>query len=291
MNEKMQKSLSKKLGGLFAVVLLFTVGAVVIKAQDLKVEDIVAEHLNSIGTKEKREAVKNQMAIGTSEFESKLPTRKTTGKAAIVSEAGNLLFIASLASKEYPFEKIGLFADKISLPFVTAGARSPLGAYISDHSRILSEGLFTGSISAKWSLLNTQIKKGKLNYAGMKKIDGRKTYVLNYYLNGSSNEFTINLFFDAQTFQHLRTEYRHVIAAKEIIFGASSAQRSGTEIAMTEEFGDFKDENGLTLPHSYKIKYLTSSEKGTYEYNWGVTISQYIFNQKLAPEFFSFSEK
>ncbi|HXH70086.1 MAG TPA: hypothetical protein VNI60_07140 [Pyrinomonadaceae bacterium] len=287
----MQKSSSKKFSGLFAVVLSLAVSAGAVKAQDLKVEDIVSKHLDSIGTKEKREQIKNQMAIGTSEFESKLPTRKTTGKAAIVSEAGNLLFIASLASKEYPFEKIGFFTDKISLPFVTAGTRSPLGAYINDHSRILSEGLFTGGISSKWSLLNPPLKKGKLNSAGMKKVDGRKTYVLNYYLNGSSNEFTINLFFDAQTFQHVRTEYRHVISPREIIFGSSNAHRSGVEIAMTEEFGDFKDENGLTLPRSYKIKYLTASDKGTYEYKWGVTISQYLFNQKLAPNFFSFDEK
>lgn len=139
--------------------------------------------------------------------------------------------------------------------------------------------------------MNPQLKKEKFNSAGMKKIDGRKTYVLNYYLNGNSNEFTINLFFDAQTFQHVRTEYRHVIAGKTAVFGASNEYRSGLEISMTEVFGDFKNESGLTLPHSYKINYLTSSNTGTYEYNWGVTISQYLFNQKLAPNFFSFDEK
>jgi hypothetical protein len=287
----MHKSFSKKIIGLFAIALIYAVSTVAIKAQELKVEDIISKHLDSIGTKEKRAEINNRMAIGTSEFESKLPSRKTAGKAAIVSDADNLLFIASLASKEYPFEKIGFFADKISLPFVTAGTRSPLGAYINDHSRILIEGLFTGSISSKWSLLNSQLKKGKLKSAGTKKIDGRKTYVLDYYLNGSSDEFTINLFFDAQTFQHLRTEYRHVIAPKQIVFGSSNEHRNGVEIAMTEQFGDFKDETGLSLPHTYKIKYTTTSNGGTYEYNWSVTISQYLFNQKLVPNFFSFDDK
>ena len=287
----MQKSFSKKLNGLFALVLLFATSSVAIKAQDLKVEDIISKHLDSIGTKEKRAEMKNRMAVGTSEFESKLPTRRTTGKAAIVSDADNLLFIVSLASKEYPFEKVGLFADKISLPFISAGTRSPLGAYINDHSKILSEGLFTGSISSRWSLLNPQLKKGKLISAGIKKIDSGKAYVLDYYLNGSSNEFTIKLFFDAQTFQHVRTEYRHVISGKNVNFGQSGEHLTGTEIAMTEEFGDFKNENGLTLPYSYKIKYLTTSNQGTYEFNWGVTISQYLFNQKLPSNFFSFDEK
>ncbi len=287
----MQKLFSKKLNGIFAVVLLLALSSVAIKAQDLKVEDIISKHLDSIGTKEKRAEIKNRMAVGTSEFESKLPTRKTSGKAAIVSDTDNLLFIVSLASKEYPFEKVGLFADKIRLPFISAGTRSPLGAYINDHSKILSEGLFTGSISSKWSLLDPQLKKGKVNFAGIKKIEGRKTYVLNYYLDGNSNEFTISLFFDAQTFQHVRSQYRHVIDAKMAIFGQSNQHRNGLEIAMTEEFGDFKNENGLTLPYSYKIKYLTASNSGTYEYNWGVTISQYLFNQKLASDFFTFDEK
>lgn len=108
----MQKSFSKKLNGLFALVLLFATSSVAIKAQDLKVEDIISKHLDSIGTKEKRAEMKNRTAVGTSEFESKLPTRRTTGKSAIVSDADNLLFIVSLASNEYPFEKIGLFTDK-----------------------------------------------------------------------------------------------------------------------------------------------------------------------------------
>jgi hypothetical protein len=98
------------------------------------------------------------------------------------------------------------------------------------------------------------------------------------------------LYFDAQTFHHLRTEYRHAIAAKTATFGVLGEQ-TGVEIALIESFGDFKNENGLTLPHTYKIKYSTASNSGTYEYNWGITIAQYVANQKLAADFFSFNDK
>lgn len=285
----MLRPIPKKTIKLSAVVLLYALSIAAIRAQDLKPEEILARHMDSIGAKEKRDAVKNRMVLGTSEFASKLPSRKTAGKGIIVSEPNNLFFVTSFASQEYPFEKIGYFGNKISLPFITAGTRSPLGAFINDHNKILSEGLFTGSISSTWNLLDPQ-KKGKFTSGGTKKIDGRKTYLLNYYSGDSSTEFTVKMYFDAETFQHVRTEYRHTIAGKQATFGVLG-ETSGVEIAMTEEFADFKDENGLTLPHLYKIKYLTSSSSGTYEYNWGLNILQYLFNQKLAPDFFTFDIK
>jgi len=287
----MSRSISKKIYTLFAIVLLFSSNLAAQKTDDFKVEDIISKHLDSIGTKERREEIKNRMAIGTSEFESKLPTRKTAGKAVIVSDAKNLMFITSFASREYPFEKIGFFAGKVNLPFISAGNRSPLGTFINDHKTMLSEGLFTGSISSTWNLLNTQSTKGKFDSAGTKKIDGRKTYVLNYYPGVNSSEYTIKLYFDAQTFQQVRTEYRHLIAAKTSTFGKLGDQTGGFELSLIENFGDYKNENGLILPHTYQLKYMTTSNQGTYEFNWGVKISQYLFNQNLAPDFFSFDDK
>ena len=282
---------SKKIVRAFVVVFLLNLSAFSIKAQDIKTEEIISKHLNSIGTKEKRDEIKNRLIVGTSEVESKLPSRKTGGKAVFVSEANNLFFVASFNSKEYPFEKIGFFKGKTNLPYVTAGTRSPLGNFIADHNKILSDGLLTGSISQTWTLLNLQDQKGALKSAGSKKIGGRETYVLSYFpKNGGSTEFSIKLFFDKQNFRHVRTEYRFVIAAKVETFG-TLGQQTGAEVSLTETFADFKDESGLTLPYSYKIQHLTNSNKGTYEYNWNFTISKYLFNQNLAPDFFTFQEK
>ena len=271
------------------IILLFSFSAAV-NAQKITAEEIIAKHLDSIGTREKRDAVKNRFAVGTSQFTSKLPSRKTAGKAIVVSDANNLFFVTSFASQEYPFEKIGFFADKVSLPFVTSGTRSPLGAFIADHNKILSDGLLTGSISSMWNLLNPQNRKGKFDLAGTKKIDGRKMYALDYYPGGGSTEFAVKLFFDVENFQHLRTEYRHVIAPKPAKFGVLGEQ-PGVKIELTEIFGDFKSADGLTLPHSYKLQYLTDSNSGVYEYNWGVTIAEYFYNQKLEANFFTFEEK
>ncbi len=271
---------------LFAV-LLSALAINTVNSQDLKAEEIVAKHLDSLGTKQKRDEVKTRIASGTSSIESKLPSISTSGKAIVVSDASNLFYLSSFSSKEYPFEKIGIFSEKISLPFVIAGARSPLGAFIADHSKLLSDGLFTGTMSTMWGL---QSPKGKLEMVGKKKVDGQEMYVLNYFPKGGGESFSIRLFFDASNFQHLRTEYRDTLSAQHKKAGVLGDQ-TGVIISMTEIFGDYKDEAGLTLPHSYRIKYMTDSNAGTYEWTWGITVSQYFFNQKLDPGFFTFEPK
>ena len=259
--------------------------------QDLKTDEIIAKHLESIGTKEKLAGIKNRLVMGASSFESKLPSKKTGGKALIVSEGTNLYFIASFASKEYPFEKIGYFNDKMSLPFVTSGARSPLGAFIADHEKVLSDGVMTGSMSNTWILINWQKYKATIRSGGTKKIDGRKAYVLDYFpKGGGSGEFTIKMFFDAENFRHIRSEYRHEISPKQDTFGQLGRQ-GGLKMRLTENFADFKDADGLMLPHSYTLNYQTDSNSGTFEYIWGVAVTQYMFNRKLEDNFFTFETK
>jgi hypothetical protein len=111
-------------------------------AQDLKAEDVIAKHLSSIGTAEKRKKLKNILLLGFSLFESKLPERKSSGKMLTVSDASNLLFISCFASENYPFEKIVLFDGKINIPFVISGVRSPLGAFLLDNPGILKTDFF-----------------------------------------------------------------------------------------------------------------------------------------------------
>jgi hypothetical protein len=282
---------SKKIVKTFLVLLLLNQSIFYIKAQELKAEEIISRHLDSIGTKEKRDEIKNRLAAGTSEFESKLPSRKTGGKAIFVSDANNLFFVSSFNSQEYPFEKIGFFNGKANLPFVSSGTRSPLGAFIADHNKILSDGLLTGSISGTWTLLKLDDQKAMFKSAGTKKVDGRETYVMSYFSKGvGSSEFTVKLFFDSQNFRHVRTEYRRTVSPKEDTFGVLGRQ-GGLKISLIEDFGDFKNAGSLTLPHTYKIHYTTDSNSGTYEYIWGFKVSQYLFNQKLDPNFFTFDEK
>jgi hypothetical protein len=276
------------LAGRIRVVCLMLSLSLGLMAQDLKPEEIVAKHLSSVGTAEKRRELKNMMLLGSSQFESKLPERKSVGKVAIVSTASNLLFISSFAAENYPYEKIGVFDGKVNIPFVVSGVRSPLGEFLWDNQNILKSGLFSGTMSLRWALSSENLKKGKMQLVGTKKLDGRKVHVLQYFPSDSSDALNIRLFFDAETFQHLRTQYLEVIANRQTPIG-TFGQSGSFETQLVEDFSDFKTFEGITLPTRSKVHYSVLSSKGTYEYDWVFQINDVKFNQTLKENFFNFN--
>lgn len=264
--------------------------AVSAAGQDLKPEEVVARHLDSLGKKEARETLKTLMAVGQSEFESRVPAIKGGGRAVVVSDPSNLFFVLSLNSKEYPFEKIGFFNGKQSLPFVTPGGRSLLGTFIAEHEKVLSGGLFNGSMSLNWALLHVEKMKPIMKSGGTKNIDGRRVHVINYFTSGGSSEFTIKLYFDGETFHHVRSEYRREIRAKTPVFGVAN-QISNSTLELTEYFADFRVVENVTLPFSYRVEFSSNSGSSTYQSSWGIKVEQYVLNQKLTADFFTFDIK
>lgn len=260
-------------------------------AQNLKPQEIIDKHLAAIGTREKRDSIKTLMAVGLSEFESKVPLVKGGGKAILVSDPEDLFFVLSLNSREYPFEKVGFFGDKVSLPYSFAGTRSLLGHFLAENSKILSDGLFSGIMSLRWPLFGLDKRKVRIESGGTKKIGGKKMNVLEFNPAGAaSSELKTRLYFDSETYNHVRSEYRREISVGNVTFGQANQQ--GTSIlVLTEEFSDFKNEDGLNLPHSYRVTFQSNSNSSDYENSWGMKVSQYYFNQQLASDFFTFETK
>ena len=147
-------------------------------AQDLRPADIVARHLDSIAKPETRSAIKNMLAAGRSNFTIKVPEGKLIGKSIVVSQGRDFYFVSSFNSKEYPFEKIGLFGGKPQVEFITPGVRSPLGSFLLDNSVALSDSVFGGAISSGWRLASPDLEISRFSSAGKKKINGRDAYVL-----------------------------------------------------------------------------------------------------------------
>ncbi|CAN5259618.1 hypothetical protein BH20ACI2_BH20ACI2_14890 [soil metagenome] len=260
-------------------------------AQDLSVEQVLSKHLASIGPGEVRQGITTLFAAGLSEFEAKTPVIKGGGKAVVVSDAHNLYFAMSLNSREYPFEKIGAFGNKTSLPFINSGSRSLLGSFLNEHPKILSDSLFCGAMSLRWIVDVAEKRKIKMRSGGVKKVDGRPMHVLDVLSTTSGAEdFKIRLFFDADNFRHIRSEYRRTVQSGRIIFGQQN-QISDSRLDLTEEFSDFKGVDGLTLPHVYKVTFSSNSNSAVYESSWRIKVATYYLNQKLAPDFFTFDVK
>jgi hypothetical protein len=67
-----------------------------------------------------------------------------------------------------------------------------------------------------------------------------------------------------------------------------TSNSAGVVLEFTEDFDDFKTVNGITLPYSYHVKYVTDSNQGTYQFEWGIGFVEHRINQKLDPGFFTF---
>lgn len=279
------------------LVALTLVGFGHITAQGLRSDEIVARHLETVGPKDKRDGLSTLMITGLSEFETSSPAVKGGGKAIVVSDPRNFFFLISLNSREYAYDKIGYFDGKVSLPFVSAGNRSLLGAFINEHQRMLADGVFGGVMSLRWPLLQAATGGGpKLQGASVKKIDGKKVYAVDFDPgSGGMAEFAIRFFFDADTFNHIRTEYRYEVQPNSPTFNARDSPRQN-QIAsaigmLTEEFSDFRKVEGMTLPFRYRVEFTSNSASGAYKSMWGIRVAEYRFNQKLADGFFTFDAK
>lgn len=277
--------------------------------EKLTAEEVVARHLKSIGAPEDLASIKTRVGAGTSVYNLRSPgTGQNTGAAVLFSEANKSVIAMSFPSAaDYPAEKFGYDGEKLVISYIKPGARSTLGDFVFQRGGIYKEGVFGGALSTSWALLNLDAEKVKIEYGGTKKIDGRETHLLRYVPKKGS-DLKITLFFDAETFQHVRTEYRQVVAAQMGASGPSmgtkpsGSDRSGgggggidgskeqqrdLHYNLDEIFSDFKQEGKLTLPHSYKIKLRLEKRSGpTYDADWEIVLSKFSFNQPLEAGWF-----
>ena len=91
----------------------------------------------------------------------------------------------------------------------------------------------------------------------------------------------VKLFFDAATGRHIRTEYRRKTTQSMSRDPNSSASFSNDIIEeMSEDFGDFKTEAGVTLPTSYKIRVAQAFGANIREFTYTMKAATFYYNQK-----------
>jgi len=253
----------------------------------IKPEDLVAKHLESIGTAASRSSVTTRIIAGTSQVIFRTPPPgQATGRAVMASEGNKSLIGMSFQSPVYPREELGFNGNSFIAAYVTPGIRSSLGGFLMTHDLIFKQGLMGGTLSSAWPLLDLNARGPQLEYAGTRKVGNRTLHELKYLPRGGS-DLQIKLFFDQETFTHVRTEYERVIAAPTGDRAYANVQEREVRYKMVEEFSDFKKEGELTLPHTYKINLAVDSQNGTFLADWMITLTQFSFNQKIDPRSFT----
>jgi hypothetical protein len=258
-------------------------------AKDTKMnpEELVAKHLDSIGTAEARSTVHSRVASGVGQVVFRLPASfLKQGNAGMISEGKKLCISMIFNAIDYPSEQFCFDGSSVSVSHVQPGVKVYLPAFVYQYDVLMKEGLLGGSMSTAWCLLDVAGRQPKLEYSGLKKVGGKPVHELRYRAKKGVGELSVLLHFDFETFRHIHSQYSLVQPAGMVNSPVASSGQRDTLYRLEENFGDFKAVDGLTLPHSWKLTFSREGMDKSILSEDGMGFSQVQHNQTLDPKLF-----
>ena len=102
-----------------------------------------------------------------------------------------------------------------------------------------------------------------------------------------SDDLQIHIYFDPETFHHVKTVYSMAVMPNMGPSITSSSKQQEIRYTIEERFADFKTENGVTLPSTYSLEYTQETQSGrTTVLHWDMTATQTVDNIGLDPKNF-----
>ncbi len=274
-----------RVGLLAATVVLSAVSAGPMQPK-LKVEDVIAGHLDSIAPVQVRSLLRSRTAQGTAHYELVIGgPDKADGQFTLASEGRNLAASLSIASNDYPGERFRSDGQKYDVGSLPTGVRSVLGTFIHAQGQILNEGLFCGVLSTSWPLLDVAARRPRLRYEGLKKVGGVMLHQVAYSPSKGASDLRIQLYFEPETFRHVRTTYRATMPAAMALTPSQSPQQMETNLILQEDFTDFRVFDGFTLPAHWALQYRIEGQKSL-KLLWDVSLARVSTNVNIAPDVF-----
>jgi hypothetical protein len=250
--------------------------AVADNPQALTAADIINKHLVAVGGKEALAKLKSRVAIGTVRKENEPEV-----KMAIVSESPNRV------SALYIFER---FDFQLTYDGKKSFVRGPVFprdfSPIQDkYNEMLSSGVMFNSISLYNLLLDGESNGAKFEAKGTKKIKDRLAYVVEV----KKGKATARLYFDAENFMWVRTEYGRANVSKSIQpFTNDVVSHADDEMTVDFYFdtSDFREVDGVKLPFKFEqvITYPILRQKRAG--SMVGTIVEYQHNVPIDPKMF-----
>lgn len=254
----------------------------------LTIEELIAHHLDSIGSAQARALAKNRVVSGTVKLISRVgAASEIEGQAAIASSGVKLRYSMRFPSPQYPGEQFGYDGSKVNTGFLPGGRRSPMSLYLEQQNMPLRDGLLGGTLSTAWALLRIEQLKPKLEYRGIKKVEGRQLHEVAYRAQKDSSDLKVTLFFDVTTFQHVRTRYEFKVPARLGLGPNDSARLQEDYYQFTEDFEDFRAVDGLMVPYKYRLQLNVQASRGSTVFDWNINVKQVLHNQALDEQIFS----
>jgi hypothetical protein len=286
-------SISKRVRWVALAAVAFLCATVDGSAKKMKADALVALHLKAIGENLVR---KNRVAQGLGTVDIRVGNKaKMVGPAMLLAEGNKLRTQIQFGHPQYAGETLIRNGERLDIAYVSPGVRSRLGSTLWDFfPRLAQEGLYGGILSTDWALLDLGKRRARVRYQGLKKFEGRRLHRLEYRPK-KGVDYRIRIYFEPETYRHVASRYRLTLPAgmgrgmvniRGGAFGAGSGPADKIRISLTETFSDFKEVDGLNLPHHYRIA-LNTSAIGGFVGHWEIKIDRMMHDQRIAARAFA----
>lgn len=268
---------------------VFATGILAAPAQNKKLtpEELIARHVESIGSAEARAAARSRVVNGAVTLFLRVGgAGNGTGTGTLASNGTKLWYGMKFRSVEYTGENLAFDGTRAATGFLPQGGRSQLSAFLSIRDAPLKEGLLGGVLSTAWPLLRIEQQNPRLEYRGLKKMDGRELHEMSYRPRKGDSDLKISLYFDSATFRHVRTHYSLKIEAT-IGTRESPNQNPESYYSMTEEFDDFRAVDGLTLPHRYRLQFSVQGVPRSALYDYTLAVNSISHKETIDDRVFT----
>ncbi|MGA3104877.1 MAG: hypothetical protein ABSD53_10385 [Terriglobales bacterium] len=271
-----------------AMCLVLLIFSLTLRAADFTPNDLVAKHLQAIGSAAARSNVKSRVVqSGVTYRVLQGGSGAVDGKSVFASEGQNTNLLLKINANGFHGEQFICDGKKTSVAGTYSDmTRSEFGNFVLAQDVVLRENLLGGIWSVDWPLYDVADRKAKLHAEGTKKIDGKELLALRYQPK-KNTDLDIFLYFDPQTFQHIMTIYD--LNPSTSMAGGETAQagKSNRHYRVEERFSDFRSADGLTLPNHYDLRYTIETERGfTKSIEWEVKALNISNNISIDPRSF-----
>lgn len=249
---------------------------------EMRVEDLLEKHLGFLTDGKAPLSVDNRLVMGTCSFRVLIGrSASLSGPVNFLSQGNKVRLLVRFNDSGYRGENVIHDGKSLRVDQINPGARSQLGDFFYRFEEVVREGLVGGVLSTAWPLLDLKRRQARLEYQGLKKIEGRELHEVTYRAK-RPGEARVHLYFDPESYGHVLTIYRVMVSRS----GSVAIRTTRDRFTLEESFGDFRSLDGWALPSQWSVKLTLQTDRGNSVSEWSMAIDNASQNQRMNPEYF-----